>query len=351
MKRAIYATAVILMGSAMLATSGVMASSAATPNPSVEPLSVTASQPILRTGQIVQLWAEAPAPLQPGQSLVIVDTSTGQIIGQTRTGSTVGATYETSSPTTQTFQAEVLGKPVTVQWIDEGIGTNPGYQNAAGDTVTLDAPLTASPGSPITVTANGTGFSHPVYQFWWAPQGGSWVSSGPFSADAQFTFTPPSAGLYDVVAYAREANAPTHETAAQRAQYEAKSDTAVVTVAGSASGSGNTGGGNVPTLASDAFVGLWTNNQVSLGTPIIVTADVNDIPNPVYQFWVKTPSGTWESSGHYQPSNTFTIPTTQPGTWVVMAYARPSNAPSNESVAERALTTAASPLTDIVVHP
>lgn len=111
------------------------------------------------------------------------------------------------------------------------------HANAKGQTVSLQAPTTGTVGASATVIATGTGFQSPVYQFWVKPPAGaastsayagqpnqngwySWYGYGPNNAAVLPT---PVAGTYTVIAYAREASAPTHETAAERSQYEANS--------------------------------------------------------------------------------------------------------------------------------
>lgn len=115
-----------------------------------------------------------------------------------------------------------------------GSGSKP---NAAGQTVSLQAPSTGTAGASVTIIATGTGFQSPVYQFWVKPPAGaastsayagqpnqngwySWYGYGPNNAAVIPT---PVAGTYAVIAYAREASAPTHETTAERSQYEANS--------------------------------------------------------------------------------------------------------------------------------
>ncbi len=111
------------------------------------------------------------------------------------------------------------------------------HANAKGQTVSLQAPTTGTAGASATVIATGTGFQSPVYQFWVQPPAGaastsayasqpnqsgwySWYGYGPNNAAVIPT---PVAGTYTVIAYAREASAPSHETAAERTQYEANS--------------------------------------------------------------------------------------------------------------------------------
>ena len=121
--------------------------------------------------------------------------------------------------------------------------------NAAGGTVTLTITPTAglTVGQPITLTAQASGISDPLYEFWVLPPGGASASECPtaplhngwcqllwpagYTPQNVLQFTPAQAGWYQVIVYARSASAPTHESAAQRAVYEANSDTWYVNVA------------------------------------------------------------------------------------------------------------------------
>lgn len=339
------------IGVAALALAGVSGHHvlAATNTVSNSGVTLTASQPLLRTGQAVALYATSPNPLSGGQVLEIIDQSTNQVVGLTQSGSNLSAVWQTNSPQLQTFEAKVTQKsqPITISWVDQGDGDNRGYANAAGDTVSLAAPQTDTPGTPITVTASSVGFTAPVYQFWYAQQDGQWLSSGAFNAKSSFSFTPPD-GLASVLVYAREASAPSSETALQRAQYEAKSETYSIAVSSSSAP------GSSPTTSTaanpNAWVGMSLTNEVSTGTSMQWIAQASGIADPVYQFWFLSPENQWESSGAYSASNTFSVNASVVGDWQAVVYARPASAPSNETAAQRAATTVASPITTIAVH-
>jgi hypothetical protein len=115
--------------------------------------------------------------------------------------------------------------------------------NAAGDTVSLQAPAAVAAGQPITVTATARGFTNPVYQFWFGKPGAvgtpgststtagyGWQGTS-YEATDTATFMPNEPGNWAVIVYAREATAPPNETKAQRSQYEAASGGFLVAVA------------------------------------------------------------------------------------------------------------------------
>ncbi|WP_053959895.1 protease pro-enzyme activation domain-containing protein [Sulfobacillus thermosulfidooxidans] len=74
--------------------------------------------------------------------------------------------------------------------------------------VSLNAPSTATIQNPLTITANSSGITHPVYQFWYETPSGQWMASGNYQTQASFTFTPSQTGTYHIVVYAKDPYAP-----------------------------------------------------------------------------------------------------------------------------------------------
>ncbi len=305
-----------------------------------------ATTPQARTGQGVTLTAATNTPLSSGQSLAIMDVTTGEILNRITSGTSVSTVIIHHSPQTDNFAAVLTNDstPLAVSWVARAVGNNAGYENAAGQSVSLVSPTTAIPGFNFTVTAEPTGFKAPVYQFWWAMQGGQWHSSGSFSSANSFTINAPRTGFLSVLVYAREASAPQNENADQQAIYESKSDTAVVSVGDAASVSGSS------SVSSNSFVSLSLANQVAVGHNIVLTANATSISNPLYQFWFESPTSGWQSSGAYTSNNQFTIVATSPGAWHVVVYARPLKSPVNETASERAALEVPSPQSTVTVH-
>lgn len=290
----------------------------ATSNPSPnQPVSLYVSRPQARTGQSVTLYAASTQKLAPNQTLSIINKATGQVVASTSSGSSLYANFITSAPLTYQFGATVTtnSRPVNVTWVDRGIGTVEGYQNALGQTVHLTVPTTSNPGVPITLTATPQKFSDATYQFWWAANGGRWHGSGSYSPSNQFTFMPPVQGVYAVTVYAREKSAPSPETSVQRAQYEAKANTHQVIV-------GTPPSSPAPVAPVHRWVSLSTSNAYRVGDTITITATGHGFTNPQYQFWFELPNGKWQSSGYYASQNKFSMSATVPGVWHVVAFAR-----------------------------
>jgi hypothetical protein len=313
-----------------------------------KPVALYATEPQARTGQAVTLMAATHSALVSGQSLSIINVTTNQIINTITSGTTVSTTITHHKATSQQFAAilSTQSAPLTVSWVDRPIGNNAGYANAAGQTVALHTSSQAAATLPLVVSASPSGFTSPVYQFWWAMQGGSWHNSGSFASKSTVSIIPPRNGFLSVVVYAREALSPSHETSAQQAQYEAKSNTAVVTV-----GPPVDLGGSGSSVSQNGWVSLTTANQIAVGSNMSLNAQVSGITTPIYQFWFESPQGGWQSSGAYSTNPNFAISAVTPGTWHVVVYARPKSAPPNETTAQRSQLEVQSPVTTVTVHP
>ncbi len=168
-------------------------------------------------------------------------------------------------------------------------------------TAALSLPSGSTFGSGVTVTASSQRVASPTYQFWVQdPQNGTWTSSGGFSPDSAYAFTPPVPGKYAVVVFVRPAGGATVATARGHFAVAALSPMASgLTVTSSA------GGGVEPAGASVTF----TASAVDPGG------------SPRYQFWVRGPSGGWQVQQNYGPSGQFTLSNLKPGSYAISAYA------------------------------
>jgi hypothetical protein len=188
--------------------------------------------------------------------------------------------------------------------------------SAVAETVPTVTPgsvhLTASasqvaPGGSVTFTAsaqdpNGT----PEYQFWVEEPNGQWIDAQNYSTDSQFTLANVSSGSYVVAVDVMD-----------RAQVAAKDWSAAQT-----------------TLPDGVFVQsrlvvVSLNQDAAPGTPVTLLAQATNIYDPVYQFWVQAPDGTWSQSGAYSTSSTYTFKPSLPGTYRFVAYAKSPAAANN----------------------
>lgn len=76
--------------------------------------------------------------------------------------------------------------------------------------VSLTASATSvAPLTQVTLRASYSNLTNPVFQFWvYNPNTQTWTSSGPYSTTNTYSFTPPNAGTYQVVVYAKDLDAP-----------------------------------------------------------------------------------------------------------------------------------------------
>jgi len=175
--------------------------------------------------------------------------------------------------------------------------------------VTLTSPTTqGTVGGVATFSAsaqdlNGT----PEYQWWVEMPTGQWVDAQNYSPRATFTLSTPSAGDYLVAVDVLDQS------------QVARGDWGAVQT----------------TLAQGIFVDSAVTvtgeptGPVAAGTSVTVTAHAVNIYDPLYQFWVESPEGTWTQSGAYAPDGTYTFTAGASGTYRMVAYAKSPLAANN----------------------
>ena len=157
----------------------------------------------------------------------------------------------------------------------------------------------ASPASPqavattVTFTASSSGCSHPLYQFWIRPPGGTWQVTQPYSASATYSWN--TAGLqpgtYLYTVWARDASSTGTQCSSlgcNDAYFPAPSYVL-----------------NLQPCASVNDVASPASPSVH-GTTVTFTATASGCPHPLYQFWIRPPGGSWQVMQSYSPSATFT---------------------------------------------
>ncbi|PSR23697.1 hypothetical protein SAMN00768000_3707 [Sulfobacillus thermosulfidooxidans DSM 9293] len=160
------------------------------------------------------------------------------------------------------------------------------------------------PGTTLTYTASANGNGGTVEYQWWEEFPSGWKMVRNYSPNNTFTIPNASAGSYPVVVYALDANqiAAGEWSQAQHQQFIANVDSSV-------------------SISS-------ASTQDSVNQSITISAQAQNLIDPVYQFWYKTPSGQWRGS-NYSSSNTFTLTPSQNGTYEVLVYAKDPSAPNN----------------------
>lgn len=163
----------------------------------------------------------------------------------------------------------------------------------------VNAPSSASYGSPVTVGGSWAGTTGATFQYWWQdPRDGVWHNSGAY-ASGSYSFLPPVPGTFPVLAYAQAPGQSTTRTA-----------TATVTVSTTAP------------MVSNLVVNYSGSPVEPAGSTVAFTASATDSgSNPVYQFWVHGPNNVWQIAQNYSPTHTFTLSNLAPGSYTIAAYA------------------------------
>ncbi|PSR23107.1 MAG: hypothetical protein C7B47_16145, partial [Sulfobacillus thermosulfidooxidans] len=162
-------------------------------------------------------------------------------------------------------------------------------------------------GTNLTFVAHASGNGGlPEYQFWEENANGQWHVVQNYSTKNSFTINSVGAGSYPITVYALDAN-----QIASGQWSQALFQTFIVNVDASVSAS-------VPSSA----------HGLPIGQPLTIQASSTHLIQPVYQFWIENPKGTWSSSGNYSPSSMFAFIPTQTGTYHYVVYAKDPIAPN-----------------------
>ena len=176
-------------------------------------------------------------------------------------------------------------------------------------TLTANQGIVAQAGSNLTFTASGMGLSAgEEYQFWVEQPNGTWTVGQNYSTSSTFTLKNAQTGNYLVEAYAMTP-----------AQLKANDWSAAV-----ASNNGESVGAFVGSTVTATVVDAYGNpaTDVQQGSALTVKATSTGVFNPMYQFWIQYPDGTWHQSGGYTSNATYTFAAPQSGSYKVVAYAK-----------------------------
>jgi hypothetical protein len=174
---------------------------------------------------------------------------------------------------------------------------------------------TATVGTPVSITGSATGCANPLYEFWILPPGGSWTLARAYSSSPTFNWTTSGqpAGSYRFSVWARDTssqgtsgNSPNRYDAFSAFQY-----TLTITPCSAMSAS-----------ASPA-------SAASVGTPVSITGSATGCSNPLYEFWILPPGGSWTLAQAYSSSPTFNWTTSgkPAGSYRFSVWARDASSP------------------------
>ena len=197
-----------------------------------------------------------------------------------------------------------------------GVVTELRTENDAGVSPCSMVTAAATPASPQTVgtqvqiTGSAAGCPNPRYEFWLLPPGGSWSIVQPYSTNAAFTWNTNNrpAGTYRFSVWARDASS-LGTSGTPPYTYDAVNLMAYPLGVPSCS--------SVSTTATPA-------TSADVGTTVAITAAAAGCPRPLYQFWLRAPSGAWSIVRSYSSSATFNWNTNgkAPGTYMLSVWAR-----------------------------
>ena len=172
-------------------------------------------------------------------------------------------------------------------------------------------------GATVTFTASATDSgAKPVYQFWVHGPNNVWKIAQNYDPTNTFTLSNLAPGSYTIAAYALDQQQVT-------------------------AGAWNQVYGYATVVNVDSRVSLTVPSTGTVDTAIPLTATATNITNPVFQVWIRSPSGSWSQSGAYSHSSTYTFTPTTSGIYTVVVYAKDPYAPNTAVyavVAEQQLT-------------
>jgi hypothetical protein len=162
--------------------------------------------------------------------------------------------------------------------------------------VTWNAPSPPSPqqpGTPVTFSATASGCPNPQYEFWVQAPGGPWTILQAYGAASSATWntTGLATGTYYFDAQVRQSGS--------GAGFEAhlSPNPSYVLQAG-------------PPCTSVAWNAPNPASPQKAGTSVTFSATAAGCPNPIYEFWIQAPGGSWTILQAYSASTTATWNTT-----------------------------------------
>lgn len=225
------------------------------------------------------------------------------------TGSPIANTDIANNAISQEYYGTWINNATGISGLSQNATTGvmvPAYTVVPGPTINLSGPTGfVTPGTSLQYTLSS---SVPMrYQFWLQNAQGVWRMVQNYSSETSLKLGTLAPGSYTVAGYAM--------TAAELANHDwsaATVRTAIIEVGGS--------------------VAVTSTGNATVGSPQTFDATSQNVLQPQYQYWLKTPQGQWIQSGAYQ-NGMFQFTPQEPGTYEVVAYAKPQNALSNATEA------------------
>ncbi len=198
---------------------------------------------------------------------------------------------------TYLFDAWAKQSGSTADW-EAHVSPNPTYTLQAPpppppcSAVTWNPPSPPSPQTPgVQVTLSGTasGCPNPVYEFWMQPPGGAWTTLQAYSSSASVVWNttgqPAGTYLFDIWTKQSGSSASWEAHLSPNPTYALQAPPPCTAVSW-----------NPPSPASPQ----------TLGVQVTLSGTASGCPNPVYEFWVQPPGGSWTILQAYSPSSSVT---------------------------------------------
>jgi len=180
---------------------------------------------------------------------------------------------------------------------------------------------TTTVGTQVTITGAASGCPTPRYEFWIRPPGHAWSLAQAYSSTATFTWNTigKGAGSYLFSVWAK--------------------DTSSLGTAGTSPNTYDSFGPLSYPLTWPACTAM-SESEVPPGTAaaattVTITGNATGCPNPLYQFWMKPPGGTWTVVRSNSTSPIFNWNTTgkPAGAYNFSVWARDANGPGTSGTA------------------
>lgn len=269
-------------------------------------------------GAVPSVDSVSPTGGGPGGGTTVTLTGCG-FTGATsvKFGSTTAPGYTIDSDTQITTTSPAHSAGTVDISVTTPTGTSPaqaGDHFTYGTSTCTGLTMGGSPASPVqagvtvTFTATATGCPNPLYEFWMRAASGTWSLAQTFSNNDQFMWnTTFASGTYYISAWAKDASSPT-------ATFDRN-----FTVAFQVNG---------PAGAACTGVSLGAGTPASpqtAGTTVSFTANATGCnnPNPFYEFWLRSATGSWQIVQIYSHSSTLAWDTSRTaGLYYISVWAK-----------------------------
>jgi spore germination protein YaaH len=206
---------------------------------------------------------------------------------------TLARPYAASATFTQATAGGPAGSYRFSVWVRDASSTNAydafsAFQYTVNSTcsslVTSTLPSQATTvGNNVTITAAASGCANPLYEFWILPPGGPWTLDQAYSTSSTLMWSSAGkvGGSYRFSVWTRDATSTSSYDAFSAFEYTL-----------------------IP-LCTSVSTSTVPSQATTPGNNVTVTVSASGCQNPVYEFWLQSPGGTWTMVQTYSTSPVF----------------------------------------------